>query len=439
MSIVRNALYLLGSSAVDVPTGLVTGILLARWLTTDDRGYYGVVVAFVALMALTHLGWPAAAIFRMRRLRIPPARVASAALVGWLGLSALAIGACLLAEPWIRGTLLEGAPRSLYPLALIAIPAQLAGVIFTGIARGIDRFDLQVTYRVAVSLGRLGAIALALVVFEGALFGAFAALVLVQVLAAAGLLVAVLRLTGVEAWPRREELVSTPRFGAKAWVQAFAGRVHENADVFMLVALLRDPSQVAYYTVATGILGRLRIVPETMSVALYPELAAASPERSAALVAAALRHSVVFVGLGMVGLAVVGPVALPMIWGAPYAASVRPFLVLLPGIALLTVYRLLARYFIATDRQSVNLTALLVSIPVNLALNFVLIPRFGTVGAALASLSSYGLEAIIITVVFVRTSGHGMRDCFLLRASDLHVYRRRLEPLLRRWSRRRNV
>jgi len=156
------------------------------------------------------------------------------------------------------------------------------------------------------------------------------------------------------------------------------------------------------------------------------------PGDAATFAARACRHSTAFVWLTALALAVAGPLLVPLIYGEPYAASVVPMLVLLPATALLTTYMLLSRFFMSIDRQQVGIATQAVSAVVNVGLNLVLIPRLGVLGAALASLFSYTLEAALITAAFRWTSGIGIASIFVLRREDWRALRARVEGWMQR-------
>ena len=113
-----------------------------------------------------------------------------------------------------------------------------------------------------------------------------------------------------------------------------------------------------------------------------------------------------------------------------------PFLVLLPGVALRSIYQVLSRYFNAVGRPNANLPSQAFSAVLNVGLNLVLIPRYGAMGAATAGLVSYSLEALIITTAFKRHTGQGFVETLIFHREDVADYRRRLGMLvirLRRW------
>lgn len=435
MSLLQNAVSVLLVSAVGVPAGIVTSILLARYLSVADRGSYSVAITFLGLVTLfSQLGWSSASIYRLRRVRSEPAQVATAALVASAVCSLSAIGLCLLLRDWLWQRFFAGAPPEIFVLTLVIVPFQLVAIVFTGIARGIDRFRISNAHQMFVNLGSLVALILVLVVYEGNVTDVLIASLAVQVVAALGLLVAVVRHTGISTRIQMSEIRPSLVFGLKSYVQSLAGQLHERIDVFMIAYFLADPTQVAFYAVAAGVIRLLKLVPEAVGKALFPRLAEADAADSGILAARVLRHSTLWVGVCVVGLGVLAPLLIPLLYGHEYELSIPPFLLLLPGMALLSVYQIMARYFVALGRQHVNIYTQLFSLFVNVSLNVVLIPRYGIVGAAAASLVSYGLEALLITIAFTSHSGRGLRESFIFHADDIAPYRRRLAPLLRRWG-----
>jgi O-antigen/teichoic acid export membrane protein len=92
----------------------------------------------------------------------------------------------------------------------------------------------------------------------------------------------------------------------------------------------------------------------------------------------------------------------------------------------------LFRYFMAVDMQRYNVLAQNCALAVSVALNLVLIPRYGVAGAAVASVVSAGVESIIVIEAFRRQSGRGVRELLVPRRSDLDVFVLRAARLVRR-------
>jgi len=420
MSFLRNVAGLLATSVALVPIGIASNVILARWLSVEDRGLVSVATTFAStLLIIGQLGWPTAAVYRLRRIKSPPAAVATASLIGALLGAGLLLAACVALEPLLSARLLDGAPAQILFLALSTVPFQIAGAVLGGLARGIDRFALHNTYRIGSHLGSLCAIALVLMIGQGGVVEVLTAFVLVQAVGFVIFAGAVLRHTGLSLEGDLRELLDATRFGLKSYVQSLSGKVHEKVDIFMIAYLLSSPEHVAVYTIAASLVHRLQLVPDAVATAAYPQLAGLPQAQAARFACRVNRQSLVAVLVTGVAMAAAVPFIIPLLFGEQYRPSIVPSLILIPGVGLMAIYRVLARYFTALDRQQANIYTQLISLSANFGLNLVLIPRYGIQGAALASLASYGLEAILITAVFLWTSGCSARELFLVRGNDI--------------------
>jgi O-antigen/teichoic acid export membrane protein len=433
MGLFRNAASVLLTSVVSIPIGIATSVILARYLSLDGRGYLAVASAISgAIVVLAQVGWPSAVIYRLRRTGAAPADAATAAFLAVLIFSGLAVGACLLLQEQVAAWFLKGAPLAVLYLALATAPVMLLGIVLSGIARGIDRFAMQNWYRFALSAGRLAALALVLVIAGGGLLEALGANLAVFAACAVGLAVAVVRRTGIRLRTNAREFIETLKFSSKTWTHAVAADVHERIGLFMLAFLLQDPAEVALYAIAAGAVEYLRFLPESVGAGALPQMAGLDRSRSGALIASALRHAMLWIALSLLVAFPCGPFVIPFMYGSGYAGSVAPFLVLASAMLFKTPYLLIRLHFLAMDRQGINIGIQLFSMPLNLLLNLWLIPHWGVLGAAVASLVSHGFEAVAAGTIFLRSSDIGIRELLLFRLSDLEPYRVRLRSSLSR-------
>lgn len=434
MSFVRNTASVLVTSTVLVPIGLVAGVVVTRNLSVDDRGMFGLVTALTTTAVLfLNLGWPAAAIYRLKRLGASPPQVIGQNLVATAATSAPAVALGLLAADPIRAWLGKELPVELIACALVMVPLVLVSRSMSFIAQGIDRFDIRARATFVGALARLVGLAAAWWLVPGSLLGCVVAVLAAQALATLYASVGVIRAGGVSFAPRDdspEVRRDVRRFATASYTQNMLGELHEHLDILMLGALLAQKGEIAIYGVAVTLVTQLKLVPNSIATALFPHIAGERPEEAARFVSKVSRHSTLLALLSAVGLALVGPPLVRTLYGEAYAASAAPLWILLPGMAVYTVYRVLARYFVALGRQRVNITTQALAVTVNVALNFVLIPRHGAVGAAIASLVSYSLEAVLIAVSFMRASGQGFRETFVFSwSTDSPPYLSRLRAL----------
>lgn len=432
MNFTRNATsQLLAQAAV---TGLQfgAGVALARLLTVADRGVYGLVVSFAMLITMfAHCGWSMAVIYRIRREERPPGAVFAAVVTGLAMTGALAVGLALLFQEPLRAKFLPGEGWIPFAIALVFVPIALFARALSAVARAVDEFDLQNIVRVLVSVVFPIALTLVLLLTGGSLVAALLTLLVIRLLGVVGIASRLLPITGFGPVDR-SEIRAGFRFGARNAAIGWAGQLHEKADAFMLVAIIggvAGKSLVGVYLVAVAVAQLPRTASEAVAAALAPKLAGLPDREAAEYAAKVCRHTVLLVG-GIAGLMMlVGPLLIPLVYGAPFEASITPFLLLAPAIVPLSIYRMLARYFLAFDRQGLPFVAQVIAVAVNVGLNLWLIPTHGLAGVAIASLASYSIAAIIVLFAFRHSAGLGWRDILVLRRDDLDFYRRGLTRL----------
>jgi O-antigen/teichoic acid export membrane protein len=432
MRFFSNLAGVLLTSAVSLPVGMVTSILLARFLSTDDRGFYALALSFAALTTmLWQIGWPTASIYRLRRAGTRPAEVSGAALLFLGGVSVLGLAGAFVLEPVLRERFLGDLPKVAFVLALATVPARMLANGFGSIARGIDRFRDENWFAFLLAIGNLFVVAVVLVVFHGGLVELMAGIALVYFLLVPGFIGVVLRRTGLSFAVRPTEMTDSLRFGLKTYAMAVAGRLHERIDLFLLAALLDDPTEIAFYAIAKGMIQILQLLPTALGKVAYPQLAGLDPQSAADFAAGLVRQNLLLMVPVALILAPIAPIFLPLLYGEAYSASTSAFLLLLPGSVLLGAGVVMTRYFTGTNSHRPTIITRFVSLGVNVLLNYLWIPKWGIEGAAAAGLASYSVDAGLITVVFLARSGCRWRDLVVIRQTDLDPYRK----LLRRFPR----
>ena len=170
--------------------------------------------------------------------------------------------------------------------------------------------------------------------------------------------------------------------------RTMAAKPYLRAEVSEAVEALKDALAQGYSVALTaGVLnGMLSLA---LVVASFPRLAALE-ERASVELALRLNRMLIACSLAAgVVLAVVMPFALPFAFGRAYEAAIWPTIVLLGGSVFGGTQYVLARAMAARGRTKLLLESFAISAGVMIALDFVLIPRFGIMGAAAASSVSF--------------------------------------------------
>jgi O-antigen/teichoic acid export membrane protein len=189
------------------------------------------------------------------------------------------------------------------------------------------------------------------------------------------------------------------------------------ADIFLLSALV-SPAEVGLYTVGTAFLTFARVPADAVTQIALPRQAI-QDERAARDVTVRVLRVNLLISSTLVGtLAIVSPVLIPLLYGAAFTRSVAPLLLLAPGVIALSLIRPVEQYLVRLGRPMTMTAIAFGALATNLALNAVLIPRWGADGAALSATVSYTAMLAIEVVWFARAASAGVRE-LLPQISDL--------------------
>ena len=174
------------------------------------------------------------------------------------------------------------------------------------------------------------------------------------------------------------------RFGVRAWLGGVAHLLNARVDQ-VLMGLIASQAALGTYAVAVNASEMLFYLPSAVGTALLPVVARSSGEAG---VDSTLRvfRAVMIVTAVAVGLAaLVGPVLIPLVFGAAYAGSVQPFLWLLPSAFGFVGSAVFSSALLASGAPALSSLGPVVSLASGVTLDLILIPPFGATGAAIAA------------------------------------------------------
>jgi O-antigen/teichoic acid export membrane protein len=417
--VARDSFGVFGTQVVITLLGVGTGIITARALGPHDRGLFQILVLLPTTLAnFAKLGIPPATVYFIRRRGASASAVASNSLWMALALGGTLAAVCWAGRDWLLASILKTAPSVTLPPVLALIPLAVLHHYFLGVLQAEERFrEYNLQQVVPPALGLLG-MAVVLLFLGGGLLGAVLTQTAIVVGTSAWLVLRVhrnapLRL-GVDRPLAREML----GFGGKSYVQTLAASLHLRIDQYM-IAFFLDPAQVGFYAVAVNLTGLLLKVPDATGTVLYPRLAGASEEQMHAATSRASRYTLFITAAAAIGYLLFGGFAVRLLFGDAFEGAIGPMRLMLPGLVMMSLYLILTRNFTSRNRQQVNIVAAVAALVLNVALNWVLIPRYGIAGAAVSTTVSYSAAALVVLVMFVRESGCSVGQTVLVGRADL--------------------
>lgn len=372
-------------------------VLVARQLGTEGQGAFALSLAFAIILSTAgSFGFETANIYFVGRDRTTLGRLLghSFSLSAVLGITGAALAWAVAVLSPLGFSV--GATLTVMVLVGLITVGQLLFNLLTALCTGLGEFRLQV---LAFGIRYGGAFLLVLsltgrLTLEMALAAWFISLVVA------------LCFLLVKLWPRDGSKIgfspSLARaqfaFGMKSHLDKAASLLTYRLDLF-LVAGIAGTSAAGLYSVAQQAAEVLLMIARGSSQALLSEkLRAVGQSVSVRWIYVATLVALV---ICMVPLGILAGWLVPALFGPAFAGSVDALRILLPGVFAMTVGILAANHLIGFGRPGATAYAGATALVVTVVLDLLLIPRYGIIGAAIASTLAYTAYAIV-TIVFLR-------------------------------------
>jgi O-antigen/teichoic acid export membrane protein len=407
--LLRNMSVQLSAQVVLIGIGLVTTTVLARKLAPEAFGGFNYLFSFIYIfLALSDLG---TGLTLVREIAQAPARTvelvqnvlglrlalsAMALLVGWIAIAALPIPPAYALSLRVFMLIL---PIQAYSVLAVILQArlQLGRGSFVELANRLTGFVLMML-SIWFSQGLLF-VTMSLVC--GEIVGALTVIALTYRVAAP------IPRFDFATWTRILRL-SLPLSGNGLLVALL-----NKLDTLMLQAFL-NMTQVGYYTAAYKVPNLVERVPQLAMATLFPvmsRLAVTDPVALKRLYRKMLGSLFLLVVPMLGGVIWLAPFIVRWLLGFAYGPVVPLLRVVILATALVYLSISGGNLLIALNRSKVSLYAMGLATVVNATLNVLWIPRFGTMGAAWATVVGYAILCVMTLV---------MAEMALTRAIRLH-------------------
>lgn len=187
-------------------------------------------------------------------------------------------------------------------------------------------------------------------------------------------------------------------YGARAQIGGVLSLLNLRLD-FVLLGALAGPVVLGTYAIASKFAELLRLLPLALTYVLYPKFAAQDATEAAARARALMPKTGLLTAAAAVPLAFAAAL-LPMVYGEAFRAAVVPTYILLFGLAGEGLSSVGTAFLYGAGRPGLNSLGIGAGVVVTVVLDLALIPRFGAVGAALASSAAYLTTTLVLLVCF---------------------------------------
>jgi O-antigen/teichoic acid export membrane protein len=397
-------------------TTFITGPLLARALGPDGRGLMAALLAPLSLVNLMFtFGVPEALTYFIARGNLSAKKALQIALAGGLACGALAAIAFFLWAPYLfRG---QEQYLPIFNLLLLTLPVTLTFSALRGIVQGRQQFAL-------INRERIGGALLRLLVLAGmAVLEVLNPVRAVWISVVSVAIGSVFLLSGLrinEAVPANDQLTGpVARYAGAVALGTFGGLIVIRLDQVLMVSLTTH-AELAYYAVAAS-LAELPLTVVGASRDLAFSLAAERDDPQ--IVARYCRLTILVCGVMCLMSGLATPLMLPLLFGKSFTPAVLMVEILLAGTIGRAVTTVIGVGLMTTGKTLLRSAIQLGGAALTAVLLFVLVPRWGGIGAAWVTTLTFALLALASTTVYVRSAALSFRQCLVPTAADMRYVR----------------
>jgi O-antigen/teichoic acid export membrane protein len=194
----------------------------------------------------------------------------------------------------------------------------------------------------------------------------------------------------------------------------------------LLIVNLAGLAEAGWYSTATSLAEIAWYLPIAISTVLFPVAAAMKGEDSARMVCKVCRWSLWIMAMAVAALVILSPWMVPLLYGEEFRPTVSAINALAIGIVTNGFFQILGIH-LAARKQLRTLTLITATgFVLNLVLNLIWIPRWGIIGAGLASTVSYSATGLITAWIFIKTSRQRWSELFCIPATEFRQLSARL-------------
>ena len=383
--------------------GLVTSVIVARILGPEGQGLYAVAVVIGVIgVQFANMGLHASNTYYVARDRkLLPSLVGNTLVASFVFGGIGAAITLVIFSMWPKLSPIDG---PLLTLALLWIPLGLAYMLLQNLLLGIQ--EVRTYNKIELANKVFAVSSICLLILMGA--------VTVETIYSVGLFVLIVSLFWIlrqlkghihcSPIPSFALFKNSLSYGFKAYISAFAALMIQRVDLLMINYYL-GKKQAGLYSIAVSLIDMLFLLPIVVGTIAFPKLCAMGEWHQR------LKYTkkIVTVMIGIIIPLIIiifftAEFIITTLYGVNFAASAGPLSWFLPGLFVWSIEVMYRKLLISIDYPSAIVWSWIGAFCLNIALNFVLIQRFGINGAAAASSLTYFAVASVTIFLLSRIS-----------------------------------
>ncbi len=431
-SFFKDILGVLSSNVFALILGLLSGIIISRVLGPEGRGVYtSIYVVPLIFMSFATFGIRRSAVFHIGKKLFKEEEIISTIyfllfFTSLVGIIASAIVYYILDNPDFTLPLII--------VAILSIPVRLA----TGYTRGIFLGKEQFRYANQMNWIPVLLNLVFIIVFVwiagfsvlGVILSIFISYFLVSIYA----ILKINRSIRIRITYIKYIVKSMLKLGVVYSLALFIMQLNYRVDI-LLLERLSTFSEVGYYSLGVSIAERLWQLPIAMGMVIMSR--SANVENDDELntdVSHMIRISFLISLLAAIILFFIVPYIIPFLYGKEFIPSIRMMQLILPGILFFIIFRIINSRVAGMGKPQITIYIFGPALILNIFLNYLWIPKYGGLGAAMATNISYIIGTIASIIVFARITKMSIVKILGYKKDDFNFVISFMNIIFARWK-----
>lgn len=418
LSFLENVYSVLSSKVLMTLCSLMTGAILARGLGVEDRGILAGIVIFPQLFtSLFEGGVRQSAMHFLGKGIISEAKTLGGIYILWLLTGVVSFFSCLL----IMYYGVSNVSMLILCFAALIIPFDILAAYIRGFFLGKELYSSFNLVLVASKFLLLSFVCILYLANHLTVYN------VVIVMSGVSLLTA--GLSNIIIYLKHSMCVE---FCLSTAITMFKkGLVYAIALFFivanykidlLLLSQLGTDADTGAYVVAAQVGEALWQLPGAVVVVLMARSANASMRDGFSYVTAKTCRLTILVTLFCaLGLYITSNFLIEHVYGVEFLISSSILVYLLPGLIVMVIFKVLNADYAGNGMPQKSLFVMVPAVLLNIILNLIFIPKFGAIGAAVASSISYLFASLVMIIMYSRDHQIGVSTFLIPKTSDFRV------------------
>lgn len=195
---------------------------------------------------------------------------------------------------------------------------------------------------------------------------------------------------------------------------------------FWFVNYYSGSRELGIYSLAVNLAQLFWLLPNAVGAVLFPNIASMDPKKaleySQMLCRIIFTTTVLFGAVGGIVLAYL----IPFLYGVEFSTAAKLFFILLFGIVPFSIKIIIASYYAGVNKTKLDMIGSVIGFIFCLITNILLIPKYGSIGASVATVISYSSNTLFMIISFKVITNSSLSSFLVIKKSDIQLLMKHL-------------